>query len=275
MAGRIRAEDVALVKERTSIEDVVREHVTLRPAGVGSLKGLCPFHDEKSPSFHVRPVLGVWHCFGCNEGGDAISFVQKVDHLTFHEAVERLAAEGRGRAAVRGRRWPPARGRRPADPADRGAPDGRAVLRRAAARPARTRSPPSSSWPSAGSTGTPRPGSASATRRGSGEALSNHLRGRGFTDDELVTGGPVRPAAAAGSTTGSAAAWSGRSATSPVTPWGSAPGGCTTTTGSRRSTSTRRRARSTARPPSSTASTWPRRRSRETVRPSSSRATPT
>ena len=91
MPGRISADVVAAVKERTSLEDVVREHVTLRTGGIGSLKGLCPFHDEKSPSFNVRPQLGVWHCFGCDEGGDVISFVQKVDHLTFADAVERLA----------------------------------------------------------------------------------------------------------------------------------------------------------------------------------------
>ncbi|MEP7035885.1 MAG: DNA primase [Actinomycetota bacterium] len=93
MAGLIKAEDVAQVKERSSIEDVVRQHVTLRTAGPGSLKGLCPFHDEKSPSFNIRPVVGAWHCFGCGEGGDVISFVQKVEHLTFAEAVERLAAK--------------------------------------------------------------------------------------------------------------------------------------------------------------------------------------
>jgi len=93
VAGLIKAEDVAQVKERSSIEDVVREHVTLRSAGPGSLKGLCPFHDEKSPSFNVRPVTGAWHCFGCGEGGDVISFVQKVEHLTFAEAVERLAGK--------------------------------------------------------------------------------------------------------------------------------------------------------------------------------------
>ena len=92
MPGRIRADVVAAVKERTSLEDVVREHVTLRTGGIGSLKGLCPFHDEKSPSFNVRPQLGVWHCFGCDEGGDVISFVQKVDHLTFADAVERLVS---------------------------------------------------------------------------------------------------------------------------------------------------------------------------------------
>ena len=93
MAGRIRAEDIAAVKERTSIEDVIRDHVTLRPAGVGSLKGLCPFHDEKSPSFTVRPAVGSYHCFGCGEGGDVISFVQKVEHLTFTESIERLASK--------------------------------------------------------------------------------------------------------------------------------------------------------------------------------------
>ena len=91
MAGRIKAEDIATVKERTSIEDVVRDHVTLRPAGVGSLKGLCPFHDEKTPSFTVRPTVGSYHCFGCGEGGDVISFLMKIDGLSFAETVERLA----------------------------------------------------------------------------------------------------------------------------------------------------------------------------------------
>ena len=89
---RIRREDVDHVRERSRIDEVVGEHVTLKSAGVGSLKGLCPFHDEKSPSFHVRPQVGLWHCFGCGKGGDVISFVQDVDNLTFAEAVERLAA---------------------------------------------------------------------------------------------------------------------------------------------------------------------------------------
>ena len=93
MAGRIRAEDVQAVKERSSITDIVREHVSLRPAGIGSMKGLCPFHDEKTPSFTVRETVGAYHCFGCGEGGDVISFVQKLDHLTFAEAVERLAGK--------------------------------------------------------------------------------------------------------------------------------------------------------------------------------------
>jgi len=91
VAGRIRAEDIAAVKDRSSIVDVVRDHVTLRSAGVGSLKGLCPFHDEKTPSFTVRESAGTFHCFGCGEGGDVVAFVQKIDHLTFVEAIERLA----------------------------------------------------------------------------------------------------------------------------------------------------------------------------------------
>ena len=91
MAGRIRDEDVVLVKERANIADVVGDVVTLRPAGGGNLKGLCPFHDEKTPSFSVRPSVGSYYCFGCQEGGDVISFMTKVDHLTFAEAVERLA----------------------------------------------------------------------------------------------------------------------------------------------------------------------------------------
>lgn len=91
MAGRIRDQDIAEVRERARIDDVVREYVSLKPAGGGSLKGLCPFHDERSPSFHVTPSRGMWYCFGCGEGGDLLSFVQKIDHLTFTEAVEKLA----------------------------------------------------------------------------------------------------------------------------------------------------------------------------------------
>ncbi|GEM00360.1 DNA primase [Cellulomonas terrae] len=81
------------VRERAHIEEIVGQHVTLRSAGVGSMKGLCPFHDERSPSFHVRPQVGRYHCFGCGEGGDVIDFVQKVDGLGFSEAVEYLAGK--------------------------------------------------------------------------------------------------------------------------------------------------------------------------------------
>ena len=91
MAGLIRREDIEAVRERARLEDVVGEHVTLKSAGVGSLKGLCPFHDERTPSFHVRPQLGYWHCFGCGEGGDVITFIEKIHHLGFAEAVEYLA----------------------------------------------------------------------------------------------------------------------------------------------------------------------------------------
>lgn len=92
MAGRIRAQDVEEVKRRTDLAELVGDYVTLKRAGADSMKGLCPFHDERSPSFHVRPGLGYYHCFGCGESGDAISFLQRLEHLTFAEAVERLAA---------------------------------------------------------------------------------------------------------------------------------------------------------------------------------------
>ncbi len=92
MAGRIRDSDIALVRERSPIADVVSARVTLRSAGGGSLKGLCPFHDEKTPSFNVNPSRGFFHCFGCAEGGDVISFVMKTEMLAFHEAVEWLAS---------------------------------------------------------------------------------------------------------------------------------------------------------------------------------------
>ncbi|MBO0981139.1 DNA primase [Microbacterium sp. SD291] len=88
---RIRQADVDEVKARTNIADIVGERVALKSAGVGSLKGLCPFHDEKSPSFHVRPQVGYYHCFGCGESGDVYSFLREMDHVSFTEAVERLA----------------------------------------------------------------------------------------------------------------------------------------------------------------------------------------
>ncbi|MEN2740887.1 DNA primase [Microbacterium sp. X-17] len=92
MPGRIAQADVEEVKARVNIADVIGERVALKSAGVGSLKGLCPFHDERSPSFHVRPQVGYYHCFGCGESGDVYTFLQRVDHLSFAETVERLAA---------------------------------------------------------------------------------------------------------------------------------------------------------------------------------------
>jgi len=91
VAGRIRQSDIEELKSRVNIADIVSDHVSLKNAGVGSLKGLCPFHDERSPSFHVRPGVGYYHCFGCGESGDVFSFVQKMDHLSFTETIERLA----------------------------------------------------------------------------------------------------------------------------------------------------------------------------------------
>jgi len=89
--GRIPDRDIAAIRERVRIEDVVGDYVQLRRAGVDSLKGLCPFHDEKSPSFHVRPNHGHFHCFGCGEGGDVYAFLQKIEHVSFVESVEMLA----------------------------------------------------------------------------------------------------------------------------------------------------------------------------------------
>ncbi|MFF0432275.1 DNA primase [Streptomyces sp. NPDC004327] len=93
MAGRINDDDVKAVRDAVPIDAVVSEYLQLRNAGGGNLKGLCPFHDEKSPSFQVSPSKGLFHCFGCQEGGDTIAFVMKIDHLTFSETVERLAAK--------------------------------------------------------------------------------------------------------------------------------------------------------------------------------------
>jgi DNA primase len=92
VAGRIRDEDIALVREKSPIDDVIGEHVQLRNAGGGNLKGICPFHDEKSPSLSVSPARGVFHCFGCGAGGDVIRFVEKIEHLSFTDAIERLAS---------------------------------------------------------------------------------------------------------------------------------------------------------------------------------------
>ncbi|QDO88999.1 DNA primase [Ornithinimicrobium ciconiae] len=193
MAGLIRPEDVQTVKERTSIEDVVREHVTLRPGGTGSLKGLCPFHDEKTPSFNIRPAVGAWHCFGCGEGGDVISFVMKIDHLTFAEAVERLA--GKLGMELRYAEGTGGRGRR----------DGEGGLGRRARLVEAHRAAAefyASAFAESPEGQTARDfllakgfGLDDAARfqvgyaPQSGEALTRHLRAKEFTDDELVIAG--------------------------------------------------------------------------------------
>jgi DNA primase len=93
LAGRIRQEDIETVRERTDIVKVVSGYLTLRKSGHDSFSGLCPFHTEKTPSFSVSPAKGVYYCFGCGQGGDAIRFLREVEHLDFAEAVERLAKD--------------------------------------------------------------------------------------------------------------------------------------------------------------------------------------
>ena len=92
MAGLIRKEDIDEVRARTDIREIVEGYVTLKGAGIGAYKGLCPFHDERTPSFNVRPQMGTYHCFGCGESGDVYSFVMAMEHTGFTETVERLAA---------------------------------------------------------------------------------------------------------------------------------------------------------------------------------------
>ncbi|HLV57199.1 MAG TPA: DNA primase [Actinotalea caeni] len=188
MAGRIRSDDIAAVRERARIEEIVGAHVTLKAAGVGSMKGLCPFHDERTPSFHVRPQVGLWHCFGCGEGGDVISFVQKIDHLSFTEAVEHLA----GRVGVQ-LRYEDGGNARP------GMEPGRRQRLLEAHRVAaefyveQLESPEASvAREFLAERGFDR---AATEPFGVGyapkgwESLSRHLRGRGFTEAELVTSG--------------------------------------------------------------------------------------
>ncbi|MGU3433945.1 DNA primase [Actinomycetes bacterium M1A6_2h] len=91
MAGRIPERDVAAIRDRARIEDIVGEYVALKAPRGDSMMGLCPFHDEKNPSFHVRPNHGTFHCFGCGEGGDVYTFLQKIEHISFVESVEQLA----------------------------------------------------------------------------------------------------------------------------------------------------------------------------------------
>ncbi|MFU8872899.1 DNA primase [Micromonospora sp. SL4-19] len=194
MAGRIRDEDIALVRERTSIAEVISDTVTLKSAGGGNLKGLCPFHDEKSPSFNVSPARNVWYCFGCGAGGDAIKFLMDAEHLSFVESVERLAARAGiqlryiedDRSAPRTR---PQQGQRQRLVAAHAAAVEfyRAQLTTAGARPARE---------FLAQRGFDR---AAAERYGCGFApdawdlLTKHLRQQGFSHDELVTAGLSRP----------------------------------------------------------------------------------
>jgi DNA primase len=193
VAGRIRDEDIALVRERTSIADVVADRVTLRPGGGQTLKGLCPFHEEKTPSFTVRVDKGVFFCFGCGKGGDTIGFVMEADHLTFVEAVEHLAA----RAGIQLRYEQTTAGSRRPQQGQRQ----RLVAAHAAAAEFYAEQLLSPQARGAreflAGRGFDR---ATAERYGCGyapdswEALTRHLRARGFTDQELVTAGLSREA---------------------------------------------------------------------------------
>jgi DNA primase len=187
MAGRIRDEDIAVVRERSAIDEVVGEYLQLRNAGGGSLKGLCPFHDEKTPSFNVTPARGLWYCFSCVDGGDVIKFVEKIDSLSFPEAVEHLAA----RAGIelryeQGGHVPGqehSQRRRLLEAHKAAAEFFAEQLRGPAAGPARAFLAERGFE------------LADAERFGAGyapaewEALTRHLRGRGFTDAELLLGG--------------------------------------------------------------------------------------
>lgn len=192
MAGRIRDESIAHVREATDIAVLAGEYVALRPAGGTRMKGLCPFHQEKTPSFTVDSTRNHWHCFGCGEGGDAIDFLEKQESLTFIEAVERLAHragielqyEGRS-AGERG-----SLGRKSRLVAAHAAAVEfyhRTLLESPDARPARDY---------LRSRGFER---ATAERfrlgwapAGSWEALVTHLRGRGFQLEELTEAGLAR-----------------------------------------------------------------------------------
>jgi DNA primase len=187
VAGRIRDEDIALVREQSPIADVVGDYLQLRNAGGGSLKGLCPFHDEKTPSFNVTPARGLWYCFSCADGGDVLKFVEKVDNLSFPEAVERLAARAgieltyEQGGSVPGQEHSQ---RRRLLAAHQAAAEFYAErLRTPAASPARAFLAERGFE------------LADAERFGAGyapaewEALTRHLRGRGFTDAELLLSG--------------------------------------------------------------------------------------
>ncbi|MCS4490598.1 DNA primase [Corynebacterium sp. ES2794-CONJ1] len=89
--GRIPESDIQAIREQAAIEEIVGEYVQLKPAGADSLKGLSPFKDEKTPSFHVRPQHGYFHCFSTGKGGDVFTFLMEMEHMSFPEAVEAVA----------------------------------------------------------------------------------------------------------------------------------------------------------------------------------------
>jgi DNA primase len=190
VAGRILEKSITEVREKARIEDVVSQYVTLRNAGSGSQKGLCPFHDEKSPSFNVTPARGYFHCFGCGVGGDVIDFMMKIDALSFTETVERLADKYGVRLL---------REDGDAAPERRGPSRGKLVEAHKVASEFFTEQLHTPDALAARQFLAERNfDQAAAERFGlgfaprSGNALFGHLRGRGFTEEELVVGGLVR-----------------------------------------------------------------------------------
>jgi len=190
VAGRIRDEDIAAVRERSPIDEVVGEYLQLRNAGGGSLKGLCPFHDEKTPSFNVTPARGLYYCFSCAAGGDVIKFVQKIDGLSFVEAIERLAARAGVELRYEQGGYVPGQEqsqRRRLIDAHRAAADFYAE-----------RMGGSDAAPARAFLAERGFELADIQRFGVGyspkawEDLTRHLRGRGFTDNELITAGLAR-----------------------------------------------------------------------------------
>jgi len=271
VAGRIRDDDIALVRERSPIAEVIGQVVTLRSAGGGNLKGLCPFHDEKTPSFSVSPDKGFYYCFGCGAHGDLIKFVQDTEHLSFVEAVESLAR----RAGVELRYE------------QGGATPGRERGQRQRLLDAHQQAAEfyqeqlTSPEAEIGRQFLKERGfdEVAAARFGVGYApagwdhLVRYLRPKGFSDKELLVSGLASEGQRGPiDRFRGRLVWPIRDIKGDV--MASARAGCATTT-TARSTSTRRKPRSTRRATSSTASTWPRRRSRGRCRPSSSRATPT
>lgn len=189
MAGLIKDEDIQLVRERVRIDEVVEQYVTLRNAGGGARKGLCPFHDEKTPSFNVSASRGTYHCFGCGEGGDAIKFLQQIEGLTFVESVERLASKygvqlRYDERVQRGPRRDPQQRQRLLE-AHKVAGEFYAQMLQSAPEAqvgrqfVQDRGFDQSAAETFGMGFAPR----------GGEALVAHLRGKGFTEDELTVGG--------------------------------------------------------------------------------------
>ena len=272
MAGRIRDEDIAAVRERSPIDEVVGEYLQLRNAGGGSLKGLCPFHEEKTPSFNVTPARGLFYCFSCAEGGDAIKFVQKIDGLSFVEAVERLA----GRAGIdlryeQGGYVPgqeQSQRRRLID------------AHRAAAEFYAERLGGSDAAHARAFLAERGFELADVERFGVGyspkawEDLTRHLRGRGFTDSELISAGlAIQGNRGPRDRFRGRLMWPIRDLSGDVIAFGARKLDAEEDDGP--STSTRRRPRCSARAPCCTGRTWPSARSRSAGRRSSWRATPT